>query len=81
MGSLKGCSWSVQISTGKELQQKLCSGNPTTKKKWGLLGRVITKGGHPKFKSATPQIADNQIDRLVADYKKVAELGLQTFNI
>jgi hypothetical protein len=46
-----------------------------------LLGRVITKGGHPKFKSATPQIADNPTDRLVADYKKVTELGLQAFKI
>jgi hypothetical protein len=38
---------------------------------------IISKAGHPQFKSAPPQlrnIADNQNDCGVADLKKVAEL-------
>jgi hypothetical protein len=44
----------------------------------------LIKGGFPQFKSVPLQlrnIADNQIDCIVADKKKVAELRLQTFKI
>ncbi len=54
--------------------------------KWLVCSRpwLAFKGGHPQFKSAPLQlrnIADNQIDCGVADWKKVAELWLQTFKI